>query len=586
LLPPDARSVLTDALRPPPGAELDRAVALTSTLDLESALVVPLAFAARAVRETNDPLTVMDAVRRCADRVDIFCQAGQITVPTVGSDLHAFLETMVHPVRRPRPGRLFHPKLWALRFWDEANQTYLARLLVLSRNLTADRSWDACLRLDGYVTTTRQARNKPIADLIGHTLNLAIDLPHERRVALEQLAEDMRRVEWELPNEAETIAFHAIGTRSGTQPDFSGGSRLIVSPFCNEAGLGLVAPSAQDVVLVGRQEELDRMPEKTLNEFDVHVVNELAGLPPDDADQSQGIISGLHAKLYVIDEGWNARLIIGSANATDAAFGGNTELLVELSGKRKWLGVDTMIAPEAEFRRILEPYNRQPAVDRDDDQWQLENYLRDVATTPLVATVVPHDDLHAIDLTSMAALPSRSGVRLTAELLTRRGEAAGLMPGSGVAATFVGLHVADVTPFVVLKVSDASNRSASTIVRARLVGDPTGRLDEILARQVDTPEKFLQFMALLLGLGAAFILSPAAGPGPGVGAWTGAGNPGVLELLMRGLVDQPRQLDDLASLVARLTSTEPGCALLPEGFADLWKVIDEVRLELASQVTP
>jgi hypothetical protein len=576
---------LTDALRPPPGAELDRAIALTFTLDLESALVVPLAFAARAVRETNDPLTVMEAVRRCADRVDIFCQAGQISVPTVGSDLHAFLETMVHPVRRPRPGRLFHPKLWALRFWDEANQTYLARLLVLSRNLTSDRSWDACLRLDGYVTTKRQASNKPIADLIGHTLSLAIDLPIARRVAIEQLAEDLRRVEWDLPEGAETLAFHAIGLRSETRPDFSGGRHLIVSPFCNHAGLDLVAPSSQDVVLVGRQEELDRLPEDALNGFDVHVVNELAGLPPDDPDQSRGIISGLHAKLYVIDEGWKARLIIGSANATDAAFGGNTELLVELSGKRKWLGVDTMVAPEAEFRQILEPYNRQPAVDRDDDQWQLENYLRDVATTPLVATVIPHGDFYAIDLTSVAALQARPGVRLTAELLTRRGEAEDLKPGTVVGATFAGLPVADVTPFVVLTARDASNRSASTIVRARLVGDPTGRLDEILARQVDTPEKFLQFLALLLGLGADFILLPASGTGAGVGAWSGAGSQGVLELLMRGLVDQPRQLDDLARLVARLTSTERGRALLPAGFADLWKVIDEVRLELATQVT-
>ena len=44
----------------------------------------------------------------------------------------------------------------------------------------------------------------------------------------------------------------------------------------------------------------------------------------------------LHAKLYVADDGWNAHLWTGSANATDAAFGENenVEFLVQLTGKK------------------------------------------------------------------------------------------------------------------------------------------------------------------------------------------------------------------------------------------------------------
>jgi hypothetical protein len=119
---------------------------------LESALVVPLAFAGQVLRESSDPVAVMEAIRGCADRVDVFCQAGQVTVPQQGVDLLAFLEPVVHLVRRPRPGRLFHPKLWALHFRDDTAGIDHARLLVLSRNLTADRtSWDVCLRLDGTV---------------------------------------------------------------------------------------------------------------------------------------------------------------------------------------------------------------------------------------------------------------------------------------------------------------------------------------------------------------------------------------------------------------------------------------------------
>ena len=42
MLAPDNRGLLLDALRPPPGHSLDRAVATTFTLDLETALMVPL----------------------------------------------------------------------------------------------------------------------------------------------------------------------------------------------------------------------------------------------------------------------------------------------------------------------------------------------------------------------------------------------------------------------------------------------------------------------------------------------------------------------------------------------------------------
>ncbi len=62
-------------------------------------------------------------------------------------------------------------------------------------------------------------------------------------------------------------------------------------------------------------------------------------------------------------------------------------------------------------------------------------------------------------------------------------------------------------------------------------------------------------------------------------------SPGILELLMSGLVDQPKQLDDLARLVERLSKTERGLQLLPTGFAQLWAVIDPVRRELGQPRT-
>ncbi len=63
MLAPDSRALLLDALRPPPGHSLDRAVATTYTLDLETALMVPLAFAGFRFDEEQDPVEVMEALR-------------------------------------------------------------------------------------------------------------------------------------------------------------------------------------------------------------------------------------------------------------------------------------------------------------------------------------------------------------------------------------------------------------------------------------------------------------------------------------------------------------------------------------------
>ena len=164
MLAPDDRSVLLEMLRPPPDMRLDTAVATTFTLDLGAALVAPLAFAAFDASGPGDPIAALEAIRRVADRLTVFCQAGEIRVPPHASDLFAFLEPVVHEVHRPRPGRLFHPKLWLLRYVSD-DETAI-RLLVPTRNLTNDASWDAVLRLDGSPAGGPSSANRPLADLI------------------------------------------------------------------------------------------------------------------------------------------------------------------------------------------------------------------------------------------------------------------------------------------------------------------------------------------------------------------------------------------------------------------------------------
>lgn len=581
MLPPDSRAILTEQLRPSKGWRLDHAVATTFTLDLSSALVAPLAFAAHEVRDTADPVTVMESVRACADRVDVFCQAGHISFPKNASQLFAFLEPMVHQVTQPRPHRLFHPKLWLARFTDGA-ASFAYRLLVLSRNLTADRCWDVCLRLDGTVGERAHTGNDPLAALLNWLVHRCIGgLDAARAQRIRDMAESLRLVEWERPNDVRALRFHVLGVGLPDEVSFAGTRHLVVSPFVNEGGLGRTVPvGSREAHLVSRQEELDRLPESALGRLRPRVLNALAGL----GDDESGVLTGLHAKLYVVEYDHQARVYVGSANATDAAFDGNVEILVEMAGSKHRFGIASMVGPDAPFAEILEPYSRSDETPQDAD-WEMTELVRRVAATPLVATVTADGDHYRLDVSSSDRLPRFDDTtRITIELVTVPGRAMNLAGGGKVDVAFGGVRLTQITPFLAVHATGRAGARHSAVLVATLVNDPDDRLDVILAKQIDSPEKFLRFIALLLGLIRGDGLVPGEA-GSGTAQWQTGLGAGVFELLVRALVDHPDALTTLGRLVERMRRTEAGRRNLPTGFDVLWTEIEAAHARLRPEPT-
>ena len=165
-------------LAPPAGYDLDFAAGTTYSLDLDALVGASLALGLSEETDSelmNNPICLLEALRSTGDRVALFCEGGQIHMPNKVTALYILLEKMVFSVKtakRRGSARFpsFHPKFWLIRY-KNINGDLLYRIIVLSRNLTFDRSWDVTYYLDGHITKDSSDKNEPVCDFLRYLLS-------------------------------------------------------------------------------------------------------------------------------------------------------------------------------------------------------------------------------------------------------------------------------------------------------------------------------------------------------------------------------------------------------------------------------
>ena len=275
-----------------------------------------------------------------ADKLTVFSQAGEIALPP-SRRAFAFLERAVVPVASPRGG-IVHPKVWVIRYQSASDQAHgdraggdtpekPLRVLVASRNLTFDASWDTVLRLD-ETADLDGAVLAPMSELFEGLLSIADDgvgrvsTGHRQRVA--SLSTALLHARFALPEGVDGIRVHVLGLAQTSSPLPRGTERsLIISPFVSDDFFTRVHDTSIDE-LVSRSESLDRLAQGSLSKVsEVQVFDDRSAtdLDADDEHRTQfdpgRPLAGLHAKVFAFEQGAQARLFLGSANATGAAFG-------------------------------------------------------------------------------------------------------------------------------------------------------------------------------------------------------------------------------------------------------------------------
>lgn len=594
MLSPDARSLYTTALTPPPGYIFDQAIATTFSLDPMTLLGIPLhlALLGRSKAVLSDPIALLEALRRTADRITVYVERGRIQAPTMNHVLYGLLESMVVEAAAPNGGA-FHPKLWVLRFaepWE--NGAVLLRLLVLSRNLTADHSWDLALQLEGRPTGGYVAANRELGELLRDLPSMASrEVDDLRQSQAAAMGDEVRRTKWELPNGYEDVSFHVLGRRRGSWTPPRSQRLAVISPFVTEPALKHLRDTTGEFVgVIARPEDLNELPATALLLAKSWYTLADAAETEDGEENLDRDTVGLHAKAYILQEGWYTRLFVGSANATSAALlaGNNVEVLTELYGKKSTVGgIDNLLGQDG-LGAVIVPYQRPEGLPEPDMAAQqaeaaLEAGRKALAEAALTVSCEPEGSGWRLSLrpettVNLDGIASCHAWPIT-ETENKFADAFKLANRESV--DFLPLALASVTGLVAFELVAAAKPTACRFVlNLPVVGLPDERDAAILRTIIRNRDGFLRYLLLLLGeaddgdnAGDAPVLGEL-----GAASWFGGcsfDSMPLLEELTRAFARDPARLREVDHFVDRLAETDEGRQVIPPGFLDLWRVFKE-----------
>ena len=281
---------------------------------------------------------------------------------------------------------------------------------------------------------------------------------------------------------------------------------LIISPFVSDDFFTRVRPAPVGE-LVSRPEALDLLRSGTLDKVASVYAFDDGSTPDVDVEQESSStedpgrpLVGLHAKVFAFEEGERARLFLGSANATDAAFSSNVEILVELAGPASVLGIDRLCdgtEDEPGLRVLFNPYyGPDPGGDKDGDR-SLDRARRAIARLPFEGLVEESGSEWAVTYRSRQPMPNLDRTEIHCWPLAVAGHRKRVAAGEPFQARFE-TSLETISGFLAFELADEEGTQTHFVVPVPLVGVPDHRERFLLRALVGNAERFLRYLLALL----------------------------------------------------------------------------------------
>lgn len=370
---PDSNCDRTDyniILMPPDGYKLDKAIGTTYSLDLEALTAVAICLGLSEETDSKlmqNPISMLNALQKVSDKIILFCEAGQIKAPLKPTALSILLEKMVVEVALPKDRQLgrypaFHPKTWVLSYVNkDGDKKY--RFVVMSRNLTFDRSWDVSFSMDSSRMVRQKKKTKPIIsflDFLSGSVSNNVKDAGKKRTLIRNMQVELADVSFSLDSKefgenfeilplgigknAYQMSEDVLFSTDRNSADSTFHELVVMSPFLSEsviADFNIAERGLSDSkrTLITRRSELSKLKEMDTDNFTIYVLKDeiVDGEDAISDVMTDKMKQDIHAKIYIRRKYADVDLYLGSMNASYSAINKNVEMMLWLGTKNKYL---------------------------------------------------------------------------------------------------------------------------------------------------------------------------------------------------------------------------------------------------------
>ena len=392
----------TDKLTPPEGYSLSFAVGTTYSLDM-NAFGQALIALDNTDRVIDPHFSLKNAIENLSGKVILFHDAGALKA--LDKEIYKTVDHFFISINKLNGA--FHPKIWLMRFKCNADpKMEKFRLLVLSRNMSFDKSLDLIYAMDGEWDENEdcEAKNKPLCDLLEFlTDKTGLDEPRENEIG--KLKENLKHVVFKT-NDAEVFDDFEFMLSTPDNKLFADSDLfkgpfkdlLIMSPFLKEITVSNLFKNAEKVSIITREDQLKELI-KPLNDnagkdISVFILN-YENSSEDFKDYN------LHAKLYVTKNKKEQNLYIGSANATYGASNNNVEFLIRLHCRENAI---TLLRNDMKngklFKKVEDFEKNNEPTNEEKERKEVDNLFRELSRLEVTAKAEKNNNgLYDISLT-------------------------------------------------------------------------------------------------------------------------------------------------------------------------------------------
>lgn len=573
--------------------KIKRILTTSYSLDIKALIGICLALELdeEAVEENDKNFPTLHVFSKLSKKLVIICQNGTISCPKDIKKLGALFENTIYTATLN--GKNFHPKFWLIKYEHKENKNIKYKLIVASKNLTFDRSWDMQINMEGDLKSNVHGQNGNIIEFLKHVKNV-VNVPETKKEHLneiiDELIKDLPGVEFntslnKIP--VEKCEFIQFGKNTNNKIEYFEKNEkkiqdaLIVSPFIDSQIIkSLIDNTEKQVILITRRSELYKIKSLVDEKLKVLVINKRIydGEENIEEENFKPQNQDIHAKMFLFKDSKKTYLYIGSANATHSAFYGNTETMIKTTAtdsnlfnviKRDLLNVETIDGEER--RCFIEPELDDFQNGESTEEQEFKKFVRNFFELTPNATITGEYTI-SINYDKLITNPNYI-VKIKPLLYEGKSEEISDKP-----IIFKKLELKDLSEFYIVEFNGPEVISKMIKIPTRNIPELDTRISAIASTMFKNQDDFLRYLSFILSDDYLSILLDENYKKNSRKSQIFNNNymPAIYEEMLKTVAKNPERLNEIDDL---LTFTEKNSNIRPEGFEELYNKFKEAVLK-------